>query len=575
MISETDKCIVLSNKDLILELKHSHKMRAFLKNNFNIEITAQELYDILYVNSLKSCEHSRFISFSVGYRACKKGCKCYCDNLSQKLTLLKGNMSADEKRAITDKRKETVRSKYNVDNVFQLDIIKEKSRATKLETYGDENYRNDEKIRQTNIYRYGCENPMQNTDIRDRYYTRFYSRDFKSIAYNGQLTKLKKYGDAHYRNVDKAKQTNITRYGTENAAASEVVKNTISKNLRAALYDKFISNYSEITPIFSKDDYINGIDNIWKCNSCNSIIHKRIINGVVPRCFSCNPRSSSIFEQEVVDYISTVTNHEIIRNDRTTIAPKELDVLIPTLNLAFECNGTYRHTEIAGGKHKKYHLQKTEDCSKLGISLMHISDVSWESDKLIIQSIINHKLGLSKRVYARKCVVKQLKSSEQKDFFNANHLQHGISCFVAYGLFFENELVAAMSFGVSRFNKSASWEMLRFCSKINIAVIGGPSRLISHFTKHHNGAIITYADKSYGESNFYDQVGFVRMPDTLPGYTYFKDGQLFSRMQFQKHKLSAKLPIFDANKSEWENMKANGYDRIWDCGHKVYIKNNS
>ena len=38
-----------------------------------------------------------------------------------------------------------------------------------------------------------------------------------------------------------------------------------------------------------------------------------------------------------------------------------------------------------------------------------------------------------------------------------------------------------------------------------------------------------------------------------------------------KSKLKNKLQKFDESLSEWENMKANGFDRIWDCGHTKWI----
>jgi len=34
--------------------------------------------------------------------------------------------------------------------------------------------------------------------------------------------------------------------------------------------------------------------------------------------------------------------------------------------------------------------------------------------------------------------------------------------------------------------------------------------------------------------------------------------------------MAKKLANFNPNLSEWENMKNNGYDRIWDCGHLKY-----
>jgi hypothetical protein len=35
---------------------------------------------------------------------------------------------------------------------------------------------------------------------------------------------------------------------------------------------------------------------------------------------------------------------------------------------------------------------------------------------------------------------------------------------------------------------------------------------------------------------------------------------------FQTHKLHSLLENFNPMLSEWDNMVANGYDRIWDCG---------
>jgi hypothetical protein len=42
--------------------------------------------------------------------------------------------------------------------------------------------------------------------------------------------------------------------------------------------------------------------------------------------------------------------------------------------------------------------------------------------------------------------------------------------------------------------------------------------------------------------------------------------------EFTIEKILEKFPTADPNLSEWENMKLLGYDRIWDCGSKKYIK---
>ena len=44
-------------------------------------------------------------------------------------------------------------------------------------------------------------------------------------------------------------------------------------------------------------------------------------------------------------------------------------------------------------------------------------------------------------------------------------------------------------------------------------------------------------------------------------------------MKFQKHKLPQLLENFDPTKSESENMKEHGYNRVYDCGNRVYVRN--
>ena len=42
------------------------------------------------------------------------------------------------------------------------------------------------------------------------------------------------------------------------------------------------------------------------------------------------------------------------------------------------------------------------------------------------------------------------------------------------------------------------------------------------------------------------------------------------RFKYRKSELSKILNEYNDLLSEWENMKNNNYDRIWDCGSKKY-----
>ena len=59
-----------------------------------------------------------------------------------------------------------------------------------------------------------------------------------------------------------------------------------------------------------------------------------------------------------------------------------------------------------------------------------------------------------------------------------------------------------------------------------------------------------------------------------PNYFYFKKDvlEIESRVKYQKHKLPNLLENFDSNLTEWENMQNNEFNRIFDCGNLVFIK---
>jgi hypothetical protein len=84
---------------------------------------------------------------------------------------------------------------------------------------------------------------------------------------------------------------------------------------------------------------------------------------------------------------------------------------------------------------------------------------------------------------------------------------------------------------------------------------------------------VSYSDRRYFSGETYLKLGFNFVSNTPPNYHYTIDGYhtLQNRINWQKAKLNKKLLSFDASISEWENMKMNGFDRIWDCGHSKWV----
>ena len=331
----------------------------------------------------------------------------------------------------------------------------------------------------------------------------------------------------------------------------------ISKNI------EYINNKTHIEIICSKHGS-------WKVRPDNLINSNH-------KCPSCS-KNYSKKEIEIQDFI---TNNNILieKNNKKILDNKfEIDIFIPNYNLGIEFNGLYWHSEISGNKNKYYHLSKTTYCQTKNINLIHIFEDEWHdlNKQKIWKSILYYKLNLiNTRIFARKCIIKEISSNIKNSFLLNNHLQGSDKSKINLGLFFNNELVSVMTFCKSRFNKNYKWELSRFCSKTNTIVCGAFGKLLKYFIKTYSPeSIITYCDKRFSTGKTYLKY-FKLKGSSPPNYFYFlkHETKRYNRINFQKHKLKNILNHYDDKLTEWENMKNNGYDRIWDCGNFVFTYN--
>ena len=248
---------------------------------------------------------------------------------------------------------------------------------------------------------------------------------------------------------------------------------------------------------------------------------------------------------------------------------KEMDFYIPSLKFGIELHGMEYHSDIY--LESDYHLKKSIAAEKQGIRLLQFWGVDITQNPEIVDSIILSNLNFNKKIYARKCEIRTVSNFDAAEFLERNHIQGNSISKYQYGLYYEDDLVSLMTFAKSRFDKNIDWELLRFCNKINTNVVGGASRLLSHFRKGHTGTIISYADRMRSNGNLYKVLGFEFSHHTPPSYYYYKrGGDIESRLKYQKHKLKSVLDIFDPNLTESENMHNNGFFRIWNSGNSVW-----
>jgi len=387
-------------------------------------------------------------------------------------------------------------------------------------------------------------------------------------------TKLTKYGNATYNNISAAKQTKLTRYGTESYNGSQ--KRSITK------YHTITDKWTHLTPLFTECEF-TGVSNNqlykFQCNECKFEFERNLDNGYIPRCKACSMKNNvnvqSKGEKEIIEFIESISSTTIIERDRNVLLGKELDIYLPELKLAIEYNGIYWHSN-SRIQDKLYHTKKTIQCAARGVQLLHIYDYQWHQKQNVIKSMLMSKLGVSNKIYARKCVIKKVKPYDKNLFLNNTHIQGTCKSSINLGLYYNDELVSVATFGKSRYDKNSEYELLRYASKLNTSVIGGFSKLLKYFVKEYSPkSLITYCDRNTSVGNLYLQTGFQLTNVTGPNYFYFKDFNVYSREQFQKHTLKDKLDIFDPQLTEYENMQINGYDRVWDCGNYKFTYINS
>ena len=284
----------------------------------------------------------------------------------------------------------------------------------------------------------------------------------------------------------------------------------------------------------------------------------------------------SELEKEFRDFIISLYKNEITFNDTQILNGRELDIYLPDLKLAIEFNGTYYHSTKF--KDKNYHLSKTKECNSKGIKLIHIWDTDWIYKKNIIKSIILNEFKSNYvKIYARKCVLKEISSSDACKFLTDNHLQGNVNAKYKYGLFYSHELVSIMTFGPLRKNlgqnsKEDHYELLRFCNRINTSVIGGASKLFSHFVnKHKPRYIISYANRDWSEGNLYRQLKMVEQIPTPVGYSYYKSKIRYNRFNFRKDILVKEG--YDPLLTEEQIMDIKGYYKVYNTGNLKFIYN--
>lgn len=282
--------------------------------------------------------------------------------------------------------------------------------------------------------------------------------------------------------------------------------------------------------------------------------------------------NTSIIEKEVCQFLEEVgiqyfSNQVGLYDDN-----REVDIWIPSHCLAIEIDGLRWHNELY--RERLYHRNKTEQI-KSPNKLIHFTDKQWNEQNEICKSIIKNKLGLSTKLYGRKMSIEchYHVNDEIRALFDQNH----IDGFCAGSLYIvlkddASAIVCGAVFGSSRFGSGD--ELIRFVTIKDHIVIGGMSKILNKYRQLRPTAELTsYVNKALFDGSSYTNDNWTRLDDSDVGYCWTNGNETISRYKARRSCLKKWLPQFDDNKSENENMTANGWYRMFDCGNMVFKYN--
>ena len=191
----------------------------------------------------------------------------------------------------------------------------------------------------------------------------------KNVIHKRELHFIKKYGVKNPYQAQEVKDMivaqNLERYGYEyNLQRPEIIEKGRQTKLK----------------LYGSPTYNNSNKAMQTC------MEKYGTNS-----FSANKKHTSTSKKEAKLYkiLKKYCLDEIILNTFDVIFPLELDIFIPSLNLAFEYNGSYWHsTEVI---EKSYHYNKSIQCYNKGIRLIHFYEFeSWEYIEDFICKLFNN-----------------------------------------------------------------------------------------------------------------------------------------------------------------------------------------
>ncbi|HLD91673.1 MAG TPA: GNAT family N-acetyltransferase [Patescibacteria group bacterium] len=313
-------------------------------------------------------------------------------------------------------------------------------------------------------------------------------------------------------------------------------------------------------------------------DKCGFIRENRLTNFYSQDCGHCSCNGTSKTEGIVHNWITSFGFHAEKLRFKGKTKGKELDIYIPSLNLAIEYNGLHWHSERIPkhAENHNYHYDKMKQANEQGIRLITIFEDEWLDRNSQVKNYLKSVLGIyDRKIYARKCELKEVERSIAAKFLDDHHIQGKTTFKIAFGLYFEDELLGLVTGNIHHRQKGEGTPFVlnRLVFKDGVQILGGASRLVKKLTEYAKDMgykeLISWSDNRYSEGTVYEKCGFKLVEHLLPDYSYVApDMTRQSKQSNKKDLLLKKGAVGTMANTEKELAMSLELYRIWDCGKK-------
>lgn len=433
-------------------------------------------------------------------------------------------------RTLAKKRKTNL-DRWGCEHPQRLDEFKKKQEQTMLARYGVRNaFQSEEikeKIRATCMKKYGVTNPSYSPIIKQKLSRLALARFWPDVIEKRRITNIIIFGSSNNSNA------HISAESQEKASSYEW------------MYDQYVTNK---LPARRIGELLGSSENfvLTKLNKLGIPIQR-------------NP--ASVGETELADFIEQYASIE--RHNRSIIGPKELDIVLHQQKLAFEYNGSYYHSENHN-KRVEYHREKSNNASKAGFTLFHISDCDWELRRPAVESLILKLLGVT------------IPTPYNIDNFNVTVIdEHDAVAFFEKNYYTDFTLGDCYPAIIDNFGEVFAVASVRdgvvehYCEKLNSVIENGLYIICMVLTMSYEVEVGIISNQNYPILEYLEKDQFEFLSDIGLDCKYYSNISSYKPV-CPYTTLSAIKEDFNSDADFWNFAKDNGIFRVWDAGNSLY-----